>query len=39
VVLEGHARLTAAMLARGQLPPELEVLIGSSPAMTPLGCW
>jgi hypothetical protein len=34
VVLEGHVRLTAFMLARGQLPPELEVLVGSSPAMT-----
>jgi hypothetical protein len=33
VVLEGHARLTAFMLARDQLPPELEVLVGSSPAM------
>ena len=34
VVLEGHARLTAFMLARDSLPPELEVLVGSSPAMT-----
>ena len=34
VVLEGHARLTAFMLARDRLPPELEVLVGSSPAMT-----
>lgn len=33
VVLEGHARLTAYMLACGRLPPELEVLVGSSPAM------
>jgi len=33
VVLEGHARLTAYMLARDQLPPELEVLVGSSPTM------
>jgi len=33
VVLEGHTRLTAYMLARDQLPPELEVLVGSSPAM------
>ena len=32
VVLEGHARLTAYMLARDRLPPELEVLVGSSPA-------
>ena len=33
VVLEGHARLTAYMLARDRLPPELEVLVGSSPGM------
>lgn len=39
VVLEGHGRLTAFMLARDQLPPELEVLVGSSPAMTRWGCW
>jgi hypothetical protein len=39
VVLEGHARLTAFMLAREHLPPELEVLTGSSPAMTRWDCW
>jgi len=39
VVLEGHARLTAFMLARDQLPAELEVLAGSSAAMTRWGCW
>jgi hypothetical protein len=39
VVLEGHARLTAFMLARGSLPPELEVLVGCSPAMTCWGLW
>lgn len=39
VVLEGHVRLTALMLARDRLPPELEVLVGSSPAMTRWGCW
>jgi len=39
VVLEGHVRLTALMLARNQLPPQLEVLIGSSPAMTRWDCW
>lgn len=39
VVLEGHVRLTAYMLARDWLPPELEVLVGSSPAMTRWGCW
>jgi len=39
VVLEGHARLTAFMLARDQLPPELEVLVGSSPSMTGWGLW
>ena len=37
VVLEGHARLTAFMLARDRLPPELEVLVGSSPATTRWG--
>src|SRR5215468_3869982 len=31
VVPEGHARLTAFMLAHDQLPPELEVLVGTSP--------
>jgi hypothetical protein len=39
VVLEGHARLTAFMLARNSLPPELEVLVGCSPAMTRWGLW
>jgi hypothetical protein len=33
VVLEGHARLTAYMLCPDRLPPELEVLVGSSPDM------
>lgn len=32
VVLEGHARLTAYMLCPHRLPPELEVLVGSSPS-------
>ena len=31
VVLEGHVRLTAYILQFDNLPPELEVLIGSSP--------
>jgi hypothetical protein len=39
VVLEGHARLTAFMLAHDRLPPELEVLAGSSPAMSRWGLW
>jgi hypothetical protein len=39
VVLEGHVRLTALMLARDHLPPELEVLVGSSPRMTRWACW
>jgi hypothetical protein len=39
VVLEGHARLTAFMMARDRLPPELEVLVGSSPAMPRWGLW
>jgi hypothetical protein len=38
-VLEGHVRLTAYMLARDRLPPELQVLVGSSPAITSWGCW
>ena len=33
VVLEGHVRLTAYMLRPDRLPPELEVLVGSSPNM------
>jgi hypothetical protein len=39
VVLEGHARLTAFMLAYDRLPTELEVLVGTSPAMTSWGLW
>jgi hypothetical protein len=39
VVLEGHARLTAFMLARDRLLPEVEVLVGSSPAITRWGLW
>jgi hypothetical protein len=39
VVLEGHVRLTAYMLERGRLPPELEVLVGSSPTMNRWDCW
>jgi hypothetical protein len=33
VVLEGHVRLTAYMLCPNRLPPELEVLVGSSPGL------
>ena len=33
VVLEGHARITAYALAPEAMPAELEVLIGSSPAI------
>jgi len=39
VVLEGHARLTAFMLAREWLPPELEVLVGSSSTVACWGLW
>jgi len=39
VVLEGHARLTAFMLRPDALPAELEVLVGSSLAMTGWGLW
>src|SRR6266571_244214 len=36
-VLEGHARLTAYLLSPDALPPELEVLVGSSPKMPAWG--
>ena len=39
VVLEGHCRLTGFMLARDHLPPEQEVLVGTSRAMTRWDCW
>jgi hypothetical protein len=39
VVLEGHARLTAFMLCPDALPPELEVLVGSSPNMAGWGLY
>jgi hypothetical protein len=39
VVLEGHARLTAFMLCPDALPPELEVLVGSSPKMAGWGLY
>jgi hypothetical protein len=39
VVLEGHARLSAFMLAHDHLPDEMEVLVGSSPTMARWGCW
>lgn len=39
VMLEGHVRLTAFMLARDRLPPELEILVGSSPTMARWDCW
>jgi hypothetical protein len=34
VVMEGHCRLTAHMLAGNLLPPELEVLVGYSAGIT-----
>jgi hypothetical protein len=39
VVLEGHARLTAFILAREYLPQEMEVLVGSSSAVACWGLW
>jgi len=39
VVLEGHVRLSAFMLARDHLPREMEVLVGSSASMTRWDCW
>jgi hypothetical protein len=39
VVLEGHARLTAYAMRPEALPPELEVLLGSSPGMRAWGLY
>jgi hypothetical protein len=39
VVMEGHVRLSAFMLACEHLPSELEVLVGSSATMTAWDCW
>jgi hypothetical protein len=39
VVMEGHVRLSAFMLAREHLPQELEVLVGSSATMANWDCW
>ena len=36
VVLEGHVRLTAMVLAAEHLPPEVAVLLGTAPA---IGAW
>lgn len=39
VVLEGHARLTAMALAAEHLPDEMQVLLGSSAAMSQWSCY
>jgi hypothetical protein len=39
VVLEGHARLTAYAMRPEVLPPELQVLLGSSPGMRAWGLY
>lgn len=39
VVLEGHARLTAYLIAPDSLPPELEVIVGFSEQITQWGCY
>jgi hypothetical protein len=39
VVLEGHARLTAYLIAPDWLPPELEVIVGFSGQITAWGCY
>ncbi len=39
VLLEGHARLTAYMLRPDALPPELDVLVGTSPEMDAWGLY
>ena len=33
VVLEGHVRLTALVMAAAVLPPQIRVLLGTSPRM------
>ena len=39
VVMEGHARLTAYLIAPECIPTELEVIIGYSEKMTDWGCY
>ena len=39
VVLEGHARLTAYLIAPEYIPSELEVILGSSAQITRWGCY
>jgi hypothetical protein len=39
VVMEGHARLTAYLIAPEHIPTELEVIIGYSEQMTDWGCY
>ena len=39
VVLEGHARLTAYLIAPDCLPTELEVIVGFSERITQWGCY
>ncbi len=39
VVLEGHARLTAYLIAPDCLPTELEVIVGFSEQITQWGCY
>jgi hypothetical protein len=39
VVLEGHVRLTGLLLRPEQLPPEVRVLLGTSPRIGEWGCY
>jgi hypothetical protein len=39
VLLEGHARLTAYLLRPDALPPELDVLVGTSPEIDAWGLY
>lgn len=39
VVMEGHARLTAYLIAPEYIPSELEVILGSSEQITKWGCY
>jgi hypothetical protein len=39
VVMEGHVRLTAYLIAPEYIPSELEVIIGYSEQITEWGCY
>jgi hypothetical protein len=39
VVMEGHVRLTAYLIAPEYIPSELEVILGTSPHIPNWGCY